>query len=67
LIYFLSVLFLSRNEINETYKDGQEGLAAPGKGLIVLYAKISRAFPESKKREGFFFGGLQVRWPKAHH
>jgi hypothetical protein len=49
------VLILARNESNETYKDGQEGLPAAGKGLIVLCAKIIKAFPriEREKRGGF--------------
>jgi len=59
LIYFLSVLFLSRNERNEIYKDGQEGLPAAGKGLIVLYVKIITAFPPSG--EAFYFKA--GRWP----
>jgi hypothetical protein len=44
---------LVRNERNETYKDGQEGLPAAGKGLIVLYVKIIIAFPISG--EAFLF------------
>jgi len=38
---------------NDTYKEAnQEAVPAAGRGLIVLYDKIIRAFPD---REGFFF------------
>jgi hypothetical protein len=37
---------------NETYKANQEAVPTAGRGLIVLYDKIMRAFPD---REGFFF------------
>ena len=37
---------------NDNYKANQEAVPTRGRGLIVLYAKIIRAFPD---RGGFFF------------
>jgi hypothetical protein len=45
-------IFDPRYENNDTYKEAnQEAVPAAGRGLIVLYDKIIRAFPD---REGFF-------------
>jgi hypothetical protein len=44
--------FYARNAKDDTYKADQEGTPTAGQGLIFLYVKISRAFPQ---REGSFF------------
>jgi hypothetical protein len=48
-------IFVPRYENdNKPYKANQEAVLARGRGLIVLYVKITRAFPN---RGGFFLPG----------